>query len=734
MTPGKIGVSALALAVAVTGSAPVEAQTNREQFVVEGRRVEKAPRIDGLLDDPAWQSATVIDQFTQQEPTEGAPASERTEVRVLYDPGHLFIAVHAYDSRPAEIVATEMRRDADRILDEDSFQVILDTFNDSRNGYMFVTTPLGAKLEQQISEEGEGNSRARATNSNINRNWDGVWDAAARRTEDGWTAEIAIPMATLRFKDGDEQTWGVNFMRNIRRNNEQVFWAPIPKAYGMTRVSLAGTLTGLRALNQGLDLKLKPFVVTGVRREQPTSVRSTTSFLRDYGFDGRYGVTSGLNLDVTFNTDFAQIEVDQQQVNLTRFNLFFPEKRDFFLENAGMFNMGTTADEADLFFSRRIGLSDTGQPVPIIGGARLTGKAGKHNIALLDIQTDGAFDKPGDNFLVGRYSRDVLSRSRIGALFVNKDSVNDSSHFNRTIGADTTLALSRNVQINSFIAKTSTPGVAGGDMGFFGRVAYRTQDWNLYAQYLDLQDHFNPEVGFVPRNGIRVTSGYFSPTPRPLKAHIRLMEPMFVVRYTTDQNNRLVTRQMHHMVGITLDDGSFINVILNRWLDVLDEPFKIQKSVTIPVGTYRFNELALTYNTSPARRLYETLTFKPQQFYGGDRYDVNAAAGFRASSQLSTELQYQRSDVNLPQGAFLVNLGILRVDYALSPRMTIRSLTQYNSSTHEVTNSVRFNLIYRPGSDLYVVYNDLQQTGLPAGVFAANDRQFVIKFNYLLTR
>ena len=727
-----IAVPALALASLIVLATPVRAQINRDRFSIVAQHADTAPRIDGVLDEEVWRSATPIDQFTQQEPHEGEPATERTEVRVLYDARHIFIAVHAYDSQPAGIIATEMRRDADRILDEDSFQVIVDTFNDSRNGYMFVTTPLGAKLEQQISEEGEGNLRG--TNSNVNRNWDGVWDAAARRTADGWTAEISIPTATLRFKDGEDQTWGVNFMRNIRRKNEQVFWAPVPKAYGLTRVSLAGTLTGLRSLSQGLDLKFKPFLVTGVRHQQPASLSSRTSFLHDYGFDGRYGLTSGLNLDVTYNTDFAQVEVDQQQVNLTRFDLFFPEKRDFFLENAGMFNMGTTADEADLFFSRRIGLSDNGEPIPIIGGTRLAGKVGKHSIALLDIQTDRAFDSPGDNFFVGRYSRDVLARSRVGALMVNKESVDGSTHFNRTIGADTTLALLGNLQINSFIAKTSSPNVTSGDMGLFGRVAYRSPAWNLYAQYLDLQDNFNPEVGFVPRRGVRVSTAYFSRTPRPRRAHIRLMEPMLIVRYTTDQHNRLVTRQLHHMVGITLDDGSFINVIVNRWLDVLDQPFPIRKNVTIPTGTYRFNEVYLTYNTSPARRLYETFTFIPQQFYGGKRYDVNGSVGFRGSSQLAAELQYQRSDVRLPAGKVLVRLAIARVDYALSPRMTIRSLTQYNSSTREVTNSLRFNFTYRPGSDLYVVYNDSQERSLPAGALTPSDRQFVIKFNYLLDR
>ena len=295
---------------------------------------------------------------------------------------------------------------------------------------MFVTTPLGAKLEQQISEEGEGNNRAGLVNSNINRNWDGIWEVATRVTDDGWTAEIAIPLTTLRFSDAAEQSWGINFMRNIRRKNEQVFWAPIPKAYTLTRVSMAGALVGLQSLSHGLDLKLKPYVVSRrARRAADRRHRSTTTFLRDVGADLKYGVTGGLNLDLTYNTDFAQVEVDEQQVNLTRFSLFFPEKRDFFLENAGQFKMGTggtftsTTVETDLFFSRRIGLSDTGQPIPIIGGARLAGKAGRHNIGILDIQTDRAFDRPGDNFLVARYGSDVLKRSRVGAIFVNKETL-----------------------------------------------------------------------------------------------------------------------------------------------------------------------------------------------------------------------------------------------------------------------------------------------------------------------
>jgi Domain of unknown function (DUF5916)/Carbohydrate family 9 binding domain-like len=719
------------------------ADNHRERYSIPAIRVDQPPKIDGVLDDEVWKKAPLVEEFTQQEPREGAAASERTEVRVLYDGKTLHIGVHAFDVQPSAIVATEMRRDSDRLLDEDNFEVILDTFNDSRNGYMFVTTPLGAKLEQQISEEGEGNNRIGLglVNSNINKNWDGIWEVAARITDDGWTAEIAIPLTTLRFADGAEQTWGINFMRNIRRKNEQVFWAPIPKAYSLTRVSQAGSLVGLQSLNHGLDLKLKPYVVSGVRETKTSASLQTTSFLRDVGFDMKYGVTGGMNADVTYNTDFAQVEVDEQQVNLTRFSLFFPEKRDFFLENAGQFKMGTggtftsTTVETDLFFSRRIGLSDSGTPIPIVGGARLAGKAGRHNVGVLDIQTDSAFGRPGDNFLVARYGSDVLKRSRVGALFINKETMGGDAHYNRVVGADANLVLGKNLQVNSFVAKTDTPGLSGRDMAFFGRIAYRDPAWNVWLNYLDVEDNFNDEVGFVQRRGVKTTKVYFSPTPRPGTWGIRMLEPMVVISYITDQQNRMVGRTQHFMNGFYMQDGSFFNVIYQRDLDVLDVPFVVpQTKVTIPVGSYKFDEATFSYNTNPAKRFYERFSYNPMQFYDGTKQAVSAAIGVRATKSLSSELNFSRNDVKMPWGDFVSNLAILRVDYALSPRATVRSLTQYNSLTHEVTNNLRFNFIYRPGSDIYVVYSDLQQTGLPQAVFAPSDRQLVVKMNYLLTR
>ena len=705
------------------------AAMEREKYQIHVQRTTGPLNLDGVLDDEAWKRALVIDDFTQQEPSNGQPASERTEVRVLYDASHLYIAVHAFDGEASSVIATEMRRDSPRILDEDHFEIILDTFRDSRSGYMFVINPLGAKLEQQVFEEGGGNARGSA--SNVNRDWNGVWDAAARRTNDGWIAEIAIPMVTLRSPDVDVQTWGINFMRNIRHKNEQVYWAPIPKPYAITQVSLAGTVTGMTGLSRGLDLRIKPFAVSGGRRDR-TGSSVVAEGLRDAGVDVKYGLKAGLALDVTLNTDFAQAEVDEQQVNLTRFPLFFPEKRDFFLENSGQFTVSTQGTDrlADLFFSRRIGLSATGQPVGIIGGARMTGKVAGNNIAVMNLQTEEADGRPGENFLVARYSKDLSTRSRVGGLIVNKESLH-SSQFNRTIAADALYAPTRSFSVQSFLAKSSSPGVTEEQQAFHARALFLNNKWNTYGEFSDIDANFNDEVGFVPRRGIRQTKFHLERNPRP-GGLIRVMEPMINIVYTTDQNNRLLTRRIHHMVGTRFQNGTYLNIVFNRLLDVLDDPFVIQNTVSIPRGVYRFNEWQLSYNSAPSKKFYQRVSYSPQTFYDGHRTDIDLTVGLRGTGRASGEYSVQRNDVKLPWGAFIVNLNILRLDFSLSPRMTVRSLSQYNSLTRQLTTSVRYNFVYKPGSDIYVVYDELQLNSL--GQPEARNRQFMVKMTYLMSR
>ena len=731
ITPGP-GASSLAADTSGEGA------RSSDRFRVQAQRVDKGPLIDGLLDEEVWGLADVIDEFVQQEPAEGEPATERTVVRLLYDAQAIYIGVEAYDSEPSGVIATEMRRDSLRLLDEDNFQIIFDTFHDRRSGYMFVTSPLGAKLEQQVAEEGEGGWRGQNT-SNININWDGVWDVVAHRTDSGWIAEIAIPMVTLRFPKVEEQVWGVNFMRNIRRKNEQVFWAPVSKEYGLTRVSRAGTMTGVTAVDRGMDLRTTPYILTGGRQNRSGDSLDGSGF-GDVGLDLKYGVASGLNLDITLNTDFAQIEVDEQQVNLTRFPLFFPEKRDFFLENSGMFNVGASSGFsrlADLFFTRRIGLSEGGQQVPIIGGARLSGKVDRHNIAAMNITTQEAFGSPGENFFVGRYSRDILSRSKIGGIVINKEAVG-GDQYNRTFAADTTLAVHPNFVINAFLAKTETPGVSSGDMAAYARATWLSPAWSFYGEYIDLQDNFNAEVGFVPRVGIRTSKFHAEWDPRPKRWNIRMFDPMWNIGYTTDQHNRLLTRRIHHMIGTYFEDGSTFTFWYNDLFEQLDIPFLIRDDVTILPGTYRFGEWNFRYRSNPSLRIYGEAAYMPQTFFGGTRTDVQFKLGLRASSRIAVEALFNRSDVELPVGAFVADLASLRFDWALSPEVTLRTLSQYNSTTSEISNSVRFNWIYRPGSDIYVSYDEMRiDTPGIYGYYPTpwlRNRQLAVKMTYLLSR
>ena len=706
-------------------------ETNRERYQFPAVRVEQGPVIDGVLDDQVWAQAALIDEFVQQEPLEGAPATARTEVRVLFDGANLYVGLLAFDSSPERVAASEMRRDGSQITNEDNFQIILDTFMDSNSAYMFVVSPLGAMLDQQVVREGEGS--ARGTSSNINLEWDGVWDASARRTPEGWAAEVRIPMVTLRFPTASPQSWGINFMRNIPHRNEVVFWAPIPLPYAITRVSLAGTLSGLEGLSQGRDLRIKPYVVAGGEAERSGGV-STRSISRDMGLDLKYGITPSLNLDLTLNTDFAQAEADNEQVNLTRFPLFFPEKRDFFLENAGQFNVGTTGSgqRADLFFTRRIGLGESGEQVPIVAGARMTGKVGQNDLAVMDIQTDDAFGESGQNFLVARYSRDILSRSKVGGILINRQATRGGD-YNRTYAADASLAFGSSLRINGFLAQTQTPEISSEDRAGYFRAHWLSDAWDIYLDHVDLGDNFNAEVGFVPRVGVRSTKFHINRTPRPDFWGIRVMTPMWHIVYTTDQNGRLVYRELHHMISVTFENNARFTFVYNDDFERLDEPFSVQ-GLSIPAGKYNFYDMRIGFNSDPSRQVSYGITYNPQGFYGGDREDLSLTFGSRITSKFSTAVQYARNDVNLPVGDFVTQLGSLRLDYTFSPTLSLRTLTQYNSSRDQWSTSARFRYIYRPGSDLYIVYDEVRRdiNGIPVAQ-EFRDRRLIIKATYLLS-
>ena len=424
--------------------------------------------IDGRLDEPAWADAPKATDFIQNEPREGEPSTERTEVRVLYDSQNLYLGLYAHDSGVAHLVINDLKKDFSTD-GGDTFEVVLDTFHDKRNGYIFSTNPAGAKADSQMINEGR----------EVNLNWDGVWYVKTQIADDGWIAEIAIPFKTFKFREGDAQTWGINFHRNLRSQlrNEDSYWSPLPRIYNIQRVSLAGTLEGLENLRAGSNLRLKPYVSSSLAQNGTTGVRKGDG---DFGFDVKYGITSGLTWDFTYNTDFAQVEADEQQINLARFNLFFPEKREFFLENSGIFKFGggeiaamaaTGSSVANdvFFFSRNIGLSPAYGAVPILGGTRLTGRVGSYEVGFLNMQQREYKNSAATNFTVGRLKRNILANSDIGVIIMDKE-IKGSPQYNRVAGADANFRLGQFTTFNAFLAKSSSPGVNSNNME--GRLAF----------------------------------------------------------------------------------------------------------------------------------------------------------------------------------------------------------------------------------------------------------------------
>ncbi|HJS75705.1 MAG TPA: DUF5916 domain-containing protein, partial [Vicinamibacteria bacterium] len=478
------------------------------------------PKIDGIVNDDAWLAVEPYKGFTQQEPIEGAPATEETEVRVLLGRTTLYMSVIAFDSEPDKILVTESRRDGE-LTETDSVQIVLDTFNDNQNAFLFGTNPVGLEYDGQVAAEGQTggftqNAGQRGSQrggvSGFNSNWDGDWTVKSAITDRGWETEMAIPLKTLRYEPGEDRTWGFNVMRNIRRKNEQVFLAPIPRGYNVHRVSLAAKITELD-LPGRRDVKVTPFAA-GRTDEDNLAIVDQRNNQFDVGVDVKWGVTPNMTADFTVNTDFAQVESDEQQVNLTRFPLFFPEKRPFFLENAQTFQFGAP-QEVDLFFTRRIGLSANGLPIPILGGARMSGKVGGFNVGVLDMQTDEAFNErtdafvaPSENFAVVRVQREV-GRSNYGAIFVNRQATSSPTigagrylDYNRAYGVDANLQLTENTKLYSYLAGSSTEGKDTG-YTYRGLLNYATNWWNGHIGYTEVNEDFEAAAGFVPRVGFR---------------------------------------------------------------------------------------------------------------------------------------------------------------------------------------------------------------------------------------
>ncbi|MDP2320949.1 MAG: DUF5916 domain-containing protein [Acidobacteriota bacterium] len=702
-------------------------------------RVTEAPTLDGdVLGDPAWHAATPITGFVQEQPNEGQPASEKTEVRVIYTADTLYVGVVLYDSDPSGIIVSDARRDAP-LDDTDSFRMIIDTYRDRQNGFVFGTNPTGLEYDGQVTNEGQGGGglglgqmQSGGSGSGFNINWDGAWTVRARITEQGWSAEFAIPFRTLRYPAATEQTWGINFQRNIRRKNERAYWAPIPRQFNLYRLSLAGSLMGVQtpALR---NLRITPYVLGNALESGVNPV--DRELLGDVGGDLKYSITPSLTLDATVNTDFAQVEVDDQQVNLDRFNLFFPEKRPFFLENAGFFSVGNPG-EVDLFFSRRIGISNGGEAIPILGGGRVSGKAGRFNVGALNMQTD-EFDNrvASTNFTVMRVSRDLPNRSSIGGIFTNRLEVGDlarASSTGRTYGVDGKWGVGQASMFTGFFAKTDTDGVTESDHAFNLRSQTNRPQWDLTLGYQEVGSGFNPEIGFLSRKGYRKPDAFLMTRFRPKDfINIHELRPHASYRGFWGLDGFQETGFLHLDNHWQFRDSTEIHTGMNLTLEGVRMPFEIYPGIFVPPGTYEHAEAQLVGMSNQGAPVSVSLRVTAGGFFGGDRLSLSPTVRFRAGDALTTELTYQRNDVTLPGGTFVTNLVRTRVSYSFSSRVFTQALIQYNDRADLWSMNFRFGWLQAANTGLFVVYTDTR------GLYELNDRpertdrSLIVKYSYM---
>ena len=738
-----IAASPLLLILAVPAMAAAQAAdvTAMPRPAVEAVRLEEPPVIDGdVLEDPIWRDIRPITEFWQSTPDTGAPASERTDVRVAYTRDMLLVAVVCHDRDPSTIVIAEARRDSP--LDEtDSFRIILDTYRDRQNGFVFGTNPNGLEYDGQVSNEGQGGSivlggQQVGSGGGFNLNWDGSWRVQTRIGPFGWSAEFAIPFRTLRYPAAAEQIWGLNFQRNIRRRNEIAYWSPLPRQFSLVRLSQAGTLTGLQIDSQR-NLKLTPYALGRMLHEGVTTGRTRRD--GDVGIDLKYSLTPGLTLDATYNTDFAQVEVDEQQISLDRFNLFFPEKRPFFLENAGLFSVGSPA-EVELFFSRRIGIGPEGEPIPIAGGGRLSGQMGGLNVGVLNMQTERVGGIAATNFTVARVRKDLGNRSNIGGIFVNRQETGTrgpGGDWNRSAAIDGRIGIGRYGRIAAFAALTRTPGLSGDDHAWEVSAERDSSRWLLTARVTDVGRNFNPEVGFLSRNGgFRLGEGLVFHRYRP-RDTLGLLEvrPHASYRAYWDPAGRQQFGFVHVDNHLEWRSGYEFHSGVNFTRQGVFEPFDIYPGVMVPIGTYDHQEAQLVFYSNQGAPFSVRFTTVVGGFYGGDRVALTPSVRLRLKERFDTQASLARNDIDLPGGRFVTNLARWRVSYSFTPRLFVQGLVQYNDRADVWSTNLRLGWIQQANTGLFVVYTDRH----PLDDYSHDpldrrgaDRSLVVKFSRMV--
>ena len=688
------------------------------------------------MDEEAWQGAEVLGNFIQRIPRDGAPASEPTEVRVLYTNEALYVGAWLWDSEPDRIVDGEAIRNAP-LDDSDAVLLVFDAFADRQNGFVFGTNPSGIEFDGQVTDEGRagnlgggggGSGRfQRGAGSGFNTNWDGSWDVATSRDERAWYAEFRIPFSTLRYGPGDVQTWGFNVMRRIRRYNEESYWSPVPRQYDLVRVSYAGFLEGIEP-PASRNVTLIPYVL-GLAERNYVAGDESFRYPGDVGMDAKVQVSSSLTLDLTVNTDFAEVEVDEVQLDLTRFSLRFPEKRPFFLENANVFNV---AGRGTIFNSRRIGIRD-GKPVPVRVGGRLSGRAGGFNVGLLHIQTGHEGDllpeqANGNAFLVARVARELPNRSGVGIFFGERRGRGLHGDWNRTYAADGQLGIAESLDLRSYIALTETPGRDGPNHYFGLLSSYVTREWQLRAGWRDRAGDFNPEVGVLTRWNFRYYQSSVVRLVRPDRiSWLREIRPS--VNYSTFRNLETGfehTTRLRVDSPVEFENGASFSPGFSWVREGVEDPFEIHPDVTVAQATYDGFEAAWRFNTDQSAALSLSGGINAGSFLSGSRRAITLSASARHGSSASASLEVNHNDIRLAEGDFTATIVAGRVGYFITPQIALQSLFQYSSQLDVWSANVRLGWLGTAGTGLFIVYNDSRGVGLLEGPMA---RSLVVKYS-----
>ncbi|MGY8777311.1 MAG: DUF5916 domain-containing protein [Longimicrobiales bacterium] len=687
--------------------------------------------LDGLLDEGSWSVAdSTTGTFWLTQPEAGFPAPDRTVIRMIYDDEALYMGAVLYDPEPHRLVSAGLEQDFSPQA-SDMFGVAIDASRDKQSAYVFGANPAGAKWDAQSFNDGAA----------INSAWEGIYEVETSTFAEGWIMEMRIPLTTLRFPGGEgEQTWGLNFSRQVRRRNEYATWAAIPRQFRIFRMSEAGTLEGLPAFEPGRNLQIKPFFTGSSREGQQYPDGAVREY--DVGFDAKWAVTPRLVMDLTALTDFSQVEADEEQVNLTRFSLFFPEKRDFFLENDGIF---TFADDAartfrsgasprnfKLFHSRRIGLSDSREPLPIGGGARLSGRIGRYEVGLMEMQTLREGNSPAENFAVARVRRSVFTRSDVGFIFVNRQatSLSAGESYSRAGGLDANFRFDR-LQVNAYAALTEDPGPDGDRSIGTVQVGWRDPVFDFSVLGKHVGGDFRPEVGFVSRTDVNQWFGSGGVHLQRPVSWLTEVNPYIDVTESYSASGDFESREVKPGLTVIANDGGRFSADFSRRQEHVSEASTIL-GVPLAAGDYAFDVVSLSYTSSGGRILSGNVKFSTGEFFGGDRSSVSGTMTIRPNEHLLLEGSAQRNRIELGGAPIDADLFRGRMQFGYNTRTFLSSFVQYNRVAKELVTNVRFNLIHAPLSDIFVVFSERRRTQPIAGEAMVIDRGLTLKVTRLV--